>query len=147
MQMGLGLPFRDVLPGIACNELRTALNCKQPTVSGSGTVLTQLKYGDLATLFPPGTDEKPDEPGWLWRGSIQDYDRISRPLQKWVARLLRWTIAFRQQQPPGAWQGGFKGYDDLEAFTFSVVKDYPSFGEFAGLCDFLREELKAAMRR
>jgi hypothetical protein len=151
MQRGLGLPVRDVLQMGRCEKLRTALRCKQPRKrTGAAAVkraggeseqtLTELTYLDLVS-FGRGSDLE-----WLKRSEIKDYDRVSRPLQKWLVRLFRWTGEYKRESDRH-WRGGFPGYDDITCKSFEVVQNYKSFEYFGELCDFLVDELNAAVRK
>lgn len=156
LQQGLGLPVRDILGDTQCDKLRTALRCKMPIQMDSGAVTsdkskeekteysTEIEYGRLCAL---GKKIENPEDGfdWLWRRHIDDYDRVGRPLQKWLVRLFRWTSDYRMRRSRD-WRGGFPGYDELTAKRFGLVADYPSFMEFGSLCDLLCEELRAAAR-
>ncbi len=156
MQMGLGLPVRDIIGDSSCDELRTALVCKLPrsllSESGAGsgnlesTMIPELKYGELRALGAYPSDDRTQDFRWLWRSSIKDYDRLSQPLQKWAARMLRWTIQYRRRWAGADWDGGFKAYDALTMKLLGPVQEYPSFEEFGELCDLLRSELEAAER-
>jgi KaiC/GvpD/RAD55 family RecA-like ATPase len=140
MQRGLGLPVRDILDDQQCKNFRTALRCKQEILEGKKEQhLTELKYGDLVDLGEGGNI------AWLRRSQIKDYDRLSRPLQKWLVRLFRWTGEYKKQRSR-QWRGGFPGYDDLTCKRFSVVGSYDSFDDFGPMCDFLVHELEAAAR-
>jgi hypothetical protein len=147
MQMGLGLPVRDVVAGAACDQLRTALVAKR-RAGTSETSLPELTYGELCELGARSSSNSGRQPQflWLWRNSIKDYDRLSRTLQKWSARMLRWTIQYRRRWAGSDWNGGLKAYDALTEKRLGDIKQYPSFYEFAELCDLLRAELEASQR-
>jgi KaiC/GvpD/RAD55 family RecA-like ATPase len=146
MQMGIGLPVRDVMEEEQCKEMRTALRAKN-----SGGALDDVRYEKLCSLGekPPNEESGTGEPAklqWFFRNGIPDYDRISRTMQKWLARLFRWTISYRARHVLG-WDGGFHGYDALSVHTFGPFLTYTSFDEFSKLCDYLIAELEAAERR
>jgi hypothetical protein len=87
----------------------------------------------------------------LFRNGIPDYDRVSRPLQKWLTRLLQWTVEFRAEHRTG-WAGGLNTYDKLTQRHFAPFygetgKIDESFAAFCELCDFLAAELDAAKRK
>jgi KaiC/GvpD/RAD55 family RecA-like ATPase len=155
LQRGLGLPVRDVvLNPRECGNLRTALRCRLEEVerddNGDPKIVvrsTQMPYRRLAELGSCedlNTHCKPDF-RWLWRHRIEDYDRQSRVLQKWTARIFRWTIELRERLADD-WQGGFAGYDHMTCRRFAEVYEYPSFLEFADHCDLLVAELTASAR-
>ena len=139
MQMGLGLPVRDVLHPEGTPRLRTALQCE---VKG---VLSQVPYEDLVERcgIVPGSFR--DDFFWLWRSSFTDYDRQSRVLQKWLARIFQWTIRYRREHPK-KWEGGFLAYDQMSQGNFERFQTYSSSAEFAEHCDLLLDELRAAER-
>jgi KaiC/GvpD/RAD55 family RecA-like ATPase len=154
MQQGLGLPVRDILDDNACKQLRTALRCKMrqssPDKTRSGErrreeeieLSTEIKYGQLCAL---GKEDGDTEFHWLWRRHFEDYDRLGRPMQKWLVRLFRWTGDYRMRRSR-KWRGGFPGYDLLTRKYLGEVGDYDSFVEFGELCDLLCGELNAAQR-
>jgi hypothetical protein len=143
MQMGIGLPVRDVMEPEQCKEMRTALRA-----INAGGALGDVKYDRLSNLggTPPDETENPKKLEWLFRNGLPDYDRISRTMQKWLTRLFRWTISYRARHVLG-WDGGFHGYDALSVHTFGAFFTYTSFDEFGKLCDYLIAELEAAERQ
>ena len=64
-------------------------------------------------------------------------------MQKWLARLVSWTLSYRAINELG-WDGGMFAYDELADYRISKVQNYDSFLYFAELCDLLVAELKAA---
>jgi len=154
MQYGLGLPVRDVVEDDEeCGRLRTALRCRVPEsdhAAGAGenqkTVgSTQMPYGRLATLGN-SKEDRTDGFQWLWRPRIPEYDRQSRTLQKWTARMFRWTVELRESLARD-WQGGFGAYDHLTCRRFAELYEYQSFWQFAEHVDLLVEELRASSRK
>jgi hypothetical protein len=155
LQMGLGLPVRDVLPDEICGDLRTALRCanrRSEDLARDRRTLHEMTYEDLAgrgARYDNATKEVGggfSEARWLFRNAISDYDRISRPIQKWLARLLHWTVAYRASHVT-TWAGGFHAYDELADCRLDTIRSYPSFVEFAKQCDFLAADLEAAAQR
>jgi KaiC/GvpD/RAD55 family RecA-like ATPase len=151
MQLGLGLPVRDVLEDPGIDFLRTALQCE---IDGEQK---PVLYKNLVTRcgIPPkqtnqGTTQSsgqnnPPQLSWLWRSSFTDYDRQSRVLQKWLARVFQWTIQYKERRPKN-WAGGFDAYDQITGNQYEAFAEYESALEFADHCDLLRYELKAALR-
>jgi hypothetical protein len=87
------------------------------------------------------------DPGfeWLFRSHIKDFDRQSRPLQKWLGRLFRWSSSQKKwgRRPL---KGGFAAYDEFTCKRFSF-SGYEELGEFGEMCDFLCAALKGAERK
>jgi KaiC/GvpD/RAD55 family RecA-like ATPase len=146
LELGLGLPVRDIICDEECGNLLTALRC-QESIDGESK---HLLYGEIAALR--ARSYKEDIPGvdsgffWLWRSSIKDYDRQGRVLMKWLKRLFQWTASYQVKHQRG-WEEGFKGYDYLQAKRLSCVVIYDSFVDMAELCDLLIHDLRAARRR
>jgi hypothetical protein len=141
MQLGLGLPVRDVLSDEMCGKLRTALRCELDKSAG------YVSYKDLVDRCAGKSDGK-ESTGrllWLWRSSIRDYDRQSRVLSKWLARIFNWTVQYQRERGTN-WEGGFHAYDGLSRGAATVIAKYDSFVEFAEHCDLLIAELEAASR-
>jgi KaiC/GvpD/RAD55 family RecA-like ATPase len=141
MQMGLGLPVRDIIDDRGADRLRTALQCE---ISDK---LTDVLYKDLVERcgIVPGLEQDTPNFHWLWRTAFTDYDRQSRVLQKWLARVFKWSIGLRQKYGK-AWEGGFLAYDEISQREFVAFSRYPSSLEFADHCDLLLDELLAAKR-
>jgi KaiC/GvpD/RAD55 family RecA-like ATPase len=167
MQLGIGLPVRDVMRDDQCNNMRTALktlNSLRTKLSGAPvddgqpeTRLDAIRYSELCALGgpPPGgrepgqpprrAEERDHQTRWLFRNGMPDYDRTSRAMQKWLMRLFRWTMEFRAERIL-TWDGGFRAYDSLSAGRFAPIATYSSFERFASQCDYLIAELDAAER-
>lgn len=144
LQHGLGLPVRDIVPEKTCSSFRTALRCKLTRHDAAGqpqTLLTEMQYGELCDL---GVKDRIDF-HWQFRSEIEDYDRLSRPLQKWLGRLFRWTGDYKKSRTRG-WIGGFGAYDELTCKQFRTVANFNSFLEFGNMCDLLLDELETAKR-
>jgi hypothetical protein len=147
LQMGVGLPVRDIL-GKAATALPTALRCVmlEPVSPGGPTErLREVTYGELCAHGGRYEDDKDKRPLWLYRSAIKDYDRMNHVFQKWLTKLFHWTIAFREERGI-KWQGGFRGYDALNERRFSPLLDYDSFVKFGEKCDLLIAELQASVR-
>jgi KaiC/GvpD/RAD55 family RecA-like ATPase len=148
MQQGLGLPVRDIAMNSACKEFRTALRCKlrRPDdghEAGKAIQLsTEIKYGELVEL---GAHHSSKDFAWLLRSDIDGYDRLGRPLQKWLVRLFHWTRDYKVRRAR-EWTGGFPAYDELTCKYFDLTQRYDSFVAFGELCDLLLDELDAAQR-
>ena len=83
---------------------------RKTTADGSrefdSPVLTEMNYHELADLGPRGS-EKTKTLAWQFRSEIADYDRIGRPLQKYLVRLFRWTEEYRKTRANN-WREVFK---------------------------------------
>jgi KaiC/GvpD/RAD55 family RecA-like ATPase len=171
MQMGMGLPVRDVLKKEACRNMRTALRAVTRDESNFGNskadaersqeTLMEVTYGELCGLggegidppqkgvplrsFPSGSPDK-WKSRWLFPNAVPEYDRVSRVFQKWLSRLCQWTVLYQARHTVG-WAGGFVGYDALSEYRFAPLVTYDSFEYFADLCDYLVAELAAAERK
>jgi hypothetical protein len=138
------LPVRDIADDAGCDSTSTALRCKFPEKEGvPDPYLSEVTYGKLAGLG--ATDPKDEGFQWLWRSEIEDYDRLSRTLQRWISRLFLWTVEYRKRHSD-YWHGGFRAYDELTCKRFCEVDTYESFVEFGRLCDVLVSKLNAAAR-
>jgi hypothetical protein len=156
MQMGLGLPVRDVLEQAACRRMPTALRVRtiDSTKPHLGPppryALNQITYEDLCDLGgePNFNVNSPDGTRrWLYRNAIPEYDRVSRALQRWLIRLFQWTISFKASSPAG-WKGGLEAYDALqERRAAPLIIFYDNLHYFGQLCDYLRAEIHAAERK
>lgn len=144
LQMGLGLPTRDILDENQIGQLRTGL--RGPDEKG---IIDNVKYENLfqklAARHDGQTESEIDNKDfyWLWRSGLQDYDGHSRPWRKWLNRIFLWTHHYHRQHSSG-WIGGFKPYDQLQRGDYSQVINFDSFLQFAEMCDLLIAELKAA---
>jgi hypothetical protein len=151
MQHGLGLPVRDFVKGSACGEFRTALLCTEVRSNAdgrkTGSPIDLVTYGDLCTLGRPSTAPDEGAPGfeWLFRSQIKDFDRQSRPLQKWLGRLFRWSST-QKKLGKRPLKGGFAAYDELTCKRFSA-SGYQELVGFGEMCDFLCAALNAARRK
>ncbi|HEX4133144.1 MAG TPA: ATPase domain-containing protein [Bryobacteraceae bacterium] len=156
MQMGLGLPVRDVLSADACDQMRTALRARiaEPSLGDPADGLHttgQVPYKQLYMLGGPpheeGNRKVPEEwpSSWFHRNGIPEYDRISRVLQRWIVRLFRLTVTYRAEHSL-TWDGGFFAYDALDSGHFAPLINHDSFTYFGKLCDYLCDELEAAER-
>jgi hypothetical protein len=159
MQMGLGLPVRDVLSDNGCMQLQTALMAKIFRQSNDTTSRTkgnwrrgknvQLTYGELCNIGALSDEDvsinknHKNAPRWLFRNAIADYGRISRVFQKWIAHLIQWTVTYRAERPANR-EGGFKAYDLLSTGDVGELRN-ERFFQFAKLCDLLAEQLNAAV--
>ena len=144
LQMGLGLPTRDILEDSQIGQLRTGL--RGPDVNGvTDNVNCETFFRKLAAK-PCGASESEIESEdfyWLWRSRLQNYDRQSRVWRKWLHRVFQWTHHYHRQHS-SAWIGGFKPYDQLRRGDYAKVVNFDSFLQFAEMCDLLIAELRAA---
>lgn len=148
LQAGLGLPTRDIVSDQHIGETRTSL--RGPNSIG---IIDNVKYGHLYEMLgashasvQAGVDEpqpRSRDFHWFHRSGLEDYDRQSRPWRKWLSRLFLWTHQYHRQRR-SRWVGGFKPYDQLQRGDFSTVINFPSFLDFAKMCDLLVAELNAA---
>ncbi|WP_457333370.1 RAD55 family ATPase [Rhizobacter sp. P5_C2] len=147
LEMGLGLPTRDLLHGEALGHIRTGL-----TVSPNGDHM-HVSYGKLLWLGGeyalPAPVAGPDngkpwyelasaagtaghtEPAstldpfgtesffWLFRSGFDHYYRYDPLMRNWVARLVAWTAGFDEHelQSPGTLRG-CSAYDKLSRGSF-----------------------------
>jgi len=144
LQMGLGLPTRDILEDSQIGHLRTGL--RGPDANGViDNVKCETFFRKLAAK-PCGESESEIESKefyWLWRSRLQNYDRHSRVWRKWLHRVFLWTHQYHRQHS-SSWIGGFKPYDQLRRGDYTKVIDFDSFLQFAEMCDLLIAELRAA---
>jgi hypothetical protein len=149
LHLGLGLPVRDILAGPNVRRVRTRLLKLTPELT-----LQNLEYGELLDLggtFSPITGKKSKlssplpEFCWALRSAFGQFDRQSRVIQKWIHRMLTWTVRYRGENR-STWQPnpGFNAYDQiLNGDLASVVKN-KSFREFAAGLDVLIDDLDSA---
>jgi len=109
LQLGMGLPVRDIVEDPAEDDARIRTALRASTIYGaSGNVV----YRELCGLG--ATDARSFS--WLWRSELKDYDLHSRLWQKW---LLRVCIAWAERRGTHftlPWVGGFTTYDHINEF-------------------------------
>jgi KaiC/GvpD/RAD55 family RecA-like ATPase len=156
MQLGVGLPVRDVLGDDACKQMRTALRArvKSPRTHEFDSIgqvtyehLYQLGGTNLVGEIESNLDNDASEwrTRWLHRNGLPEYDRVSRVLQKWIVRLFQWTVQYRAKHQTN-WEGGLFAYDALSAKRFARLINYGSFSHFGRQVDYLVAELTASER-
>ena len=110
LQLGVGLPTRDVVDEDEYKQLRTKL-----VAADSEERLRHVMYGDLLKLGP---DQHKKRGGvfdfhWLWRSHLKHYDRHAVIWQKWLHRLVRWWIGSMRNDLSRRKLTGFEVYDRL----------------------------------
>ena len=109
MQMGLGLPTRDIMAGCE-GELRTGLVAPLKSAMGATdrSRIGNVAFGDLCRL-----GEQTDKDfHWLWRSSIRHYDLRATIWQKWLVRVaLAWLET--KGEFDRNWVGGLALYDKI----------------------------------
>lgn len=81
MQDGLGLPVRDILPDVCIGDLPTAMAC----IDDSCKQMKTLTYRDICSL---GVEGKKSQFTWIWRSSINHYERDNFYWKRWLARMI-----------------------------------------------------------
>ena len=119
------------------------MNIKYGELCGFGAVYAKTGNGNLVDELE---NESHLPPLWLFRNGIKDYDRIGRPLNKWLVRLMRWTISGKRRIGKEL-KSGFREYDDLMIGNCELIFEGDITAEFFGLCDLLIEEIEAAERK
>lgn len=147
LHLGLGLPVRDILEGPNLRRIRTRLF---ELIPGQG--LRPKDYGellDLGATFSPlaGAEPLPDF-CWAFRSAFHQFDRQSRAIQKWIHRMLAWTVQYRDRNRTD-WRinPGFDAYDDIEKGNLTLAASFSSFTEFAAGIDVFIDDLNAATLR
>lgn len=110
LQIGIGLPTRDFLMGRDDNdkesddfleEIPTALLSSDETGLES-----RLKYGEVIKLGASGSHFH-----WLFRSTIRSYGTHSRRWGKWLVRILKLWVQWREADSIGG--NSFQLYDQL----------------------------------
>ena len=111
MELGIGLPTRDLMPDESTRHLPTALG-----VRDAGGQITAVSYADLTALGSNRKDSNVDEAHkfhWLWRSQLSEYHRQSRLTHSWLGQLVvQWSLP--EHHPSCNWVDGFAGYDSLK---------------------------------
>jgi KaiC/GvpD/RAD55 family RecA-like ATPase len=140
MELGIGLPTRDISSIGHFDQLPTALGKQDKT----GHV-TAVSYGDLigASVHKEGHFH------WFWRSQLRDYHRQNHLLHSWMGQLLSLWNDLRNQIGP-EWRSGFELYDELEGLTYKGARTrldrLQSWGMFKDACSLLQEQLVIASR-
>jgi len=159
LQLGLGLPTRDLIEETQYQELRTKLVLRDE--QGNPVSVT---YGHLANIgevdeMKQGKIEKTrDEFYWLWRSRLGFYVRHARIWQKWLNRVF---IEFNNLRSDlkrpwlSQWKDGFELYDHIQRESVggsyqqsgkvpSDLNEIPVWARFNQMKDFLLAELSQA---
>lgn len=145
LQMGVGLPVRDIVPAEGYERSRTCLF--KPGAAGERRTVS---YSDLLYVSPRDSTER----CWLWRSSLKDYDRHARVFQKWLYRMMVLMQQLRLTAGRG-WVDNFTVVKDLSAAEndsfarrdFFQTREWTSMDEFLKRVKFLLLDLKQASPR
>jgi len=136
LQLGLGLPTRDVMDDKAMKFLETGLVVRPE----KGSDLPELvAYPDLLRLAAGGNKEF----RWLWRSALSQYDRQAKVWHSWLCSLFRWSHSLRAQYKE-EWIPGLSVYDQLQNAPQDILPKLKSFVQFADRCDQLIADLERA---
>jgi KaiC/GvpD/RAD55 family RecA-like ATPase len=146
LHLGLGLPTRDLLQGRSIREIRTALTISTPDGVHNVNYGHLLDLGGKFVVDKYQNNEMPKVPAatsyfWFYRSGFKDYDRQAVAVQRWIQRLMSWTIRYRDLHR-ATWREhtGFLTYDEIQCGDLSKVHTYNSFLEFAyGLDTFVAD--------
>lgn len=159
LEMGLGLPTRDLLHGEALSHIRTGL----ALVGREGRRLV-VPYGKLLKLggsyaVPenhvghnagiqdrqvPEVNLRASSFYWLFRSGFQHYYRHEPLLTTWVQRLVAWTASqqLRDDRAKPRTLGDFRAYDSCHAGDVSDPKLHCAFVDFSTRLNYLCAELQ-----
>ena len=151
LQLGIGLPTRDVVSQKSARQLPTALGFRK-----DNNQVVAISYADLVGSVNPSKKYLSSTNdgryfNWLWRSQLQGYHRQSRLLHNWVAQIVAfWRDPKNQSRLK--WADGFAAYDALNKESNiqdaqKLLEGVPSWEEFKDLCDLLREQLQIAAGR
>lgn len=145
MELGIGLPTRDIAAPTEFDNLPTALVKRDH--KGRTTSVT---YGELI-----GRDGKreirdgSDHFSWFWRSRLRDYHRHNRPLQQWFAQAVAMWKDVRNELGV-KWKTGFDVYDNIEGKHYldaeTILKDFESWKKFKNMCNILINQLEVASK-
>ena len=166
LHLGMGLPTRDLLDGGSLQHIRTALNiAAQDTHHAVNYGLLVSLGGKYMVEIPPVTDEeqvetpaigstkepvgtkrnRPDQESffWFYRSGFRDYDRQAIAVQRWLQRLMEWTVRYRHIHRD-SWREhtGFTSYDEICAGNLRTVSEYSSFLEVSRALDVFADDLQ-----
>jgi len=135
MELGIGLPTRDIASKASFGSLPTALEKRD---EGRTSAVT---YGEL---IGSGI-ERSDHFSWLWRSQLSDYHRHSRLLQRWIGQVAETWDDLQKKRAP-EWLSGFTIYDKLEDKREhdGTSEHLLKWSEFKELCEQLRKQLEIA---
>jgi hypothetical protein len=141
LQLGLGLPTRDMIPPAAFDRLRTRLF--KPGINGERRTVS---YEDLLYIGAG----KATGLRWFWRSGLKDYDRHAKIFQKWLYRLLILFGQLKLASDPG-WVDSFDFVSQLNSIVDEPVerakffkREWKSMDAFVKRVAFLITELKQA---
>jgi KaiC/GvpD/RAD55 family RecA-like ATPase len=152
MHLGVGLPTRDILAGPNIELIRTRLF--RLTEEGA---LQEVLYGELLNLgaqWPLSTEDAGnnlrEDSGerlgfrWAFRSAFAQYDRQARATQRWIHRMLTWTVRYRNEHR-ATWKehSGFAAYDAINGGSLSSGVELGLL-EFAQGLDVFIDDLNAA---
>jgi hypothetical protein len=158
LQLGLGLPTRNLIPKDQYGMLRTKLISHDEEGSPAN-----VEYGSLISIGGR-TDDTKEEFHWGWRSKIRNYVRHARIWQKWLTRML---IEFNRLRFERGHQWlvsgsinvstGFELYDKIQELKPTrprgttgrrtiptAITEHPVWIKFDQMRAFLLEELKQA---
>jgi KaiC/GvpD/RAD55 family RecA-like ATPase len=135
LELGIGLPTRDIAARASHDHLPTAL------LKRTMGATTAVSYGELT-----GTGIGPSVSfSWLWRSQLHHYHRHSRILQKWIGQVAERFYGLQKRFEP-AQHSGFSVYDEIVK-TGRVPRSSAyllPWKEFRELCGQLKAQLNIA---
>jgi KaiC/GvpD/RAD55 family RecA-like ATPase len=144
--LGLGLPVRDIVPGKEIGKIRTGL-----TISTSGEKFF-LSYENIlemgGTFFSEagvGLGGADEDFFWLFRTGLQNYDKQSVAVSRWLQKMFAWTVQLRFKEAHN-WDGGFRAYDDLTRGSTKITESYQSWGDFFEYLKVFQADLNACVQ-
>lgn len=132
LQLGLGLPTRDIIAEVEQGDLRTKLLSRDKTGRPA-----PVSYRGLLQIG----EKTEDEFYWLWRSTFGFYVRHSRIWHRWITRMLLEWDRLRSELGPRE-VDGFKIFD--QAHDLDLVRKIPAWAVFEDLRRFLVSELRQA---
>lgn len=136
MELGIGLPTRDVSSKDDFHHLPTALR-----KHGNKGQVTPVTYSDLV-----GTgQENGGQFHWLWRSQLRHYHRQSQLIHSWLGQTVALWQDLRNQIGPN-WRDGFEVYDLIhgeppEAAEKTLSK-FKSWKLFNDRCSHLDRQMR-----
>ena len=159
MQMGVGLPARDIRP----MEVGVSLYEPNPSEVYAGTRTCMFKPGadgerhsvSYADLLYIGADMQASTLNWLWRSRLNNYDRHTRIFQQWLSRMMVLMNQLKVSEGRG-WVDSFEVVRQLNSFgqkdgkkrkEFLQKRPLNSMDEFQKRVGYLVMDLKQASPR